>query len=45
MNDIIRNITMFRADPQVIKEQIDVLIQSEYMKRDENDRTILIYLP
>ena len=36
---------MFRADPQMIKEQIDVLIQSEYMKRNENDRTQIIYLP
>ena len=36
---------MFRAEPQMIKEQIDVLIQSEYMKRADNDRTQIIYLP
>ena len=36
---------MFRADPQMIKEQIEILIQSEYMKRTESDRTKLIYLP
>ena len=43
--DIINNISMFKADPRMIKEQIDNLIEREYMKRDENDRTILIYLP
>ena len=45
LNDVIRNITMFKAEPPMIKEQIEVLIRDEYMKRDENDRTRLIYLP
>ena len=36
---------MFKADPKMIKEQIEVLIRDEYMKRDENDRAMLIYLP
>ena len=43
--DVIRNISMFRADPSMIKEQIEYLIQNDYMKRDENDRAQLIYLP
>ena len=45
VNDVIRNITMFKADPKMVKEQIEVLIRDEYMKRDDNDRTVLIYLP
>ena len=36
---------MFKADPKMIKEQIEVLIRDEYMKRDENERAKLIYLP
>ncbi len=40
-----RNISMFKADPKMIKEQIEVLIQGDYMKRDENDRALLIYVP
>lgn len=36
---------MFRADPKMVKEQIEVLIRDEYMKRDDNDKTVLIYLP
>jgi len=45
VTDVIRNITMFRADPKMVKEQIEVLIQGEYMRRDDNDRALLIYLP
>ena len=45
VNDVIRNITMFRADPKMVKEQIEVLIRDEYMKRDDNDKALLIYLP
>ena len=45
VTDVIRNITMFRADPKMVKEQIEVLIRDEYKKRDDNDKTVLIYLP
>jgi cullin 1 len=45
VTDVIRNITMFRADPKMVKEQIEVLIRDEYMKRDDNDRANLIYIP
>ena len=45
VNDVIRNITMFRADPKMVKEQIEVLIRDEYTKRDDNDKALLIYLP
>ena len=36
--DVIRNIQLFRADPKMIKEQIDVLIDTGYMERDANNR-------
>ena len=45
VTDVIRNVNMFRADPKMVKEQIEVLIQGEYMKRDEQDKANLIYLP
>ena len=45
VSDVIRNITMFKADPAMIKAQIEVLIRDEYMKRDPNSRATLIYLP
>ena len=43
--DVMRNITMFKADPKMIKDNIEYLMQNEYMKRDDNDRGLLIYLP
>ena len=45
VSDVIRNITMFKADPEMVKEQIEVLIQCEYMNRDGADGALLIYLP
>ena len=45
VTDVIRNITMFKGDPKMVKEQIEVLIRDEYMKRDEKDRALLIYVP
>ena len=44
-NDVIANMNMFRPDPIMVKEQIERLIEREYMKRDQNDRTVLIYVP
>lgn len=43
--DVMRNITMFKADPKMIKDNIEYLMSNDYMKRDENDRGLLIYLP
>ena len=43
--DVMRNITMFKADPKMLKDQIEYLIQGEYMKRADNDRAQLVYLP
>lgn len=43
--DVMRNIHMFRADPQMIKEQIEILIQDKYMERVPGDRSMLNYLP
>lgn len=41
----VRNIGLFKPDPKMIKEQVEVLIRDEYMKRDETDKSKLIYLP
>lgn len=43
--DVMRNITMFKADPKMIKEQIELLIAQDYMKRDEREKANLIYVP
>ena len=43
LTEVIRNISMFKADPKMVKEQIEVLIQQDYMKRDDNEKALLIY--
>ena len=42
---VMEMITLFKAQPDKIKARINELIKLEYMKRDENDRGIYIYLP
>jgi len=43
--EVMAMITMFKAQPPMIKEQIEVLIQRGYMQRDEKNKQMLIYLP
>lgn len=45
MEDVIRQITIFMAQPQMIKQRIESLIEREYLKRDDADRSKYIYLP
>jgi cullin 3 len=45
MEDVIRQISIFMAQPQMIKQRIESLIEREYLKRDESDRSKYIYLP
>ena len=45
LEDVIRQISLFNPQPQMIKERIESLIEREYLKRDEADRSKFIYLP
>lgn len=45
LEEAIRQIINFNAQPNMIKRQIESLIQREYIKRDENDRSVYIYIP
>jgi cullin 3 len=45
LEDVMRQITIFLPQPQMIKQRIESLIEREYLKRDENDRSKYIYLP
>ena len=44
INEAARQIDLFRAQPQQIKESIEKLIEKNIMKRDENDRTCYEYI-
>jgi len=41
----IRQITMFAAQPPMIKKRIESLIEREYLERDEKERARFIYRP
>ena len=45
IEEIVRQVTLFQVQPQLIKERIESLIEREYLKRDETDRNIFVYLP
>jgi cullin 3 len=45
MEDVIKQISIFLPQPQMIKQRIESLIEREYLKRDEADRAKYIYLP
>lgn len=44
MNEVLASLHMFKPQPPIIKKRIEHLIDREFLKRDENDKTILIYL-
>lgn len=45
LEDVMRQITIFMPQPQMIKQRIESLIEREYLKRDDADRSKYIYLP
>ena len=45
LEDIIKQISIFMPQPQMIKERIESLIGRDYLKRDESDRAKYVYLP
>lgn len=45
LEDVMKQITIFMPQPQMIKQRIESLIEREYLKRDDADRSKYIYLP
>jgi len=45
IEDVMKQVNMFLPQPQWIKMRIESLIERDYLKRDEADRTKFIYLP
>ena len=43
IKNIMEGIRMFKAQPAMIKSQIEVLIIQDYFRREENDRARLVY--
>ncbi len=45
VNEVIRQIKIFQAQPGMIKKRIENLIEREYMERDKKEKTKFIYKP
>lgn len=43
--EVIRQVSLFSPQPVMIKEAIERLIEKEYLKRDDDDRKLYIYIP
>ncbi len=41
INEVIKQINSFKPDPIMIKQQIEWLIESDYLMRDEKDKYLL----
>jgi len=44
VNETFKQIELFKAQPQQIKENIEKLIEKNIIKRDEKDRTCYDYI-
>jgi hypothetical protein len=42
ISEIIGRITEFKPQPSMVKEQVEKLFDSQELKRDEKDRTIIL---
>jgi hypothetical protein len=42
---VIAQISTFQAQPPMIKQRIESLIERGYMKRDDKNKTVYIYVP
>ena len=45
LKDVMTQITLFKSQPIDIKKRIESLIERDYLKRDDDDKTKYIYLP
>lgn len=45
VEEVIRQISLFLAQPAMIKQRIESLIEREYLSRDTNDKSKYIYMP
>ena len=45
LSEVLSALSMFQPQPKFIKQRIEKLIQDEFLARDEQDKSILVYLP
>ena len=45
LTQVLAALSMFQPEPAFVKKRIEKLINDEFLARDQNDRSILVYLP
>lgn len=45
IQEVMKQVTLFKPQPAIIKEAIERLIEKEYLKRDDADRSTYVYIP
>lgn len=45
LTQVMKEVSLFKPQPQMIKQSIERLIEKEYLERDDNDRQKYIYIP
>jgi cullin 3 len=43
--EVIKQVSLFKPQPTMIKQSIERLIEKEYLERDDTDRQVYIYIP
>ena len=43
--EVLQALSMFKPEPKFIKQRIERLIADEFLARDAEDKTVLVYLP
>lgn len=45
LTEVMKQVSLFKPQPQMIKQSIERLIEKDYLQRDDNDRQVYIYIP
>lgn len=45
LQEVLSALSMFQPQPHFIKQRIDKLVDDEFLARDADDRSILVYMP
>ena len=45
MTEVLQALSMFQPQPHFVKQRIEKLVEDEFLARDADDRSILVYMP
>ena len=45
LSEVLQALSMFQPQPKFIKQRIEKLIADEFLARDTEDKSMLVYLP